>query len=354
MRLIYDKYVALRSLHGLEKYCMRNGITSKNDKCFQKLTLRAILTNPVYIRADEAAYEYFSGLGIQIANPPEDFDGEHGLMTYNKNIEKKGKANTLRDHEEWIMAVGKHRGIIDSRQWIAVQGILEGNRSKAPRSGTGAASLLSGLVVCGKCGSFMRVKYGQVEKETGRRIGYFVCSRKEISEGKLCDCANVRVDVLEEAVERAVLGLPWSRRHIAGALSRVGKELVVRSAGSKVQELQAGIEENERKISGLLDKLEGESKDSPAVKRVLERIEKLEREIGVLRESLDKSQEAGGLAGFGSEGIGYIVEGLGEFPGVYGKVGEIGVRRGYFYSIIHAIKWVDGSAEILVRGCGEE
>ena len=41
-----------------------------------------------------------------------EFDGEHGIVVYNRSLQRPGKANQIRPMEEWIVAVGKHPGII--------------------------------------------------------------------------------------------------------------------------------------------------------------------------------------------------------------------------------------------------
>lgn len=41
-----------------------------------------------------------------------EFEGEHGIMVYNRSLQRPGKANQIRPMEEWIVAVGKHPGII--------------------------------------------------------------------------------------------------------------------------------------------------------------------------------------------------------------------------------------------------
>ncbi|MFQ8758552.1 MAG: hypothetical protein ACLSAF_02825 [Intestinimonas sp.] len=47
--------------------------------------------------------------------------------------------------EKWIVAVGKHRGLICGRDWAVVQELLEANRSGARRVGAhNSYALLSG------------------------------------------------------------------------------------------------------------------------------------------------------------------------------------------------------------------
>ena len=47
-----------------------------------------------------------------------EFDGEHGIMVYNRSLQRPGKANQIRPMEEWIVAVGKHPGIIAGGDWV--------------------------------------------------------------------------------------------------------------------------------------------------------------------------------------------------------------------------------------------
>ena len=62
-----------------------------------------------------------------------EFDGEHGIMVYNRSLQRPGKANQIRPMEEWIVAVGKHPGIIAGSDWVRVQAMLDVNKSKSYR-----------------------------------------------------------------------------------------------------------------------------------------------------------------------------------------------------------------------------
>ena len=62
-----------------------------------------------------------------------EFDGEHGIMVYNRSLQRPGKANQIRPMEDWIVAVGKHPGIIAGGDWVRVQAMLDVNRSKSYR-----------------------------------------------------------------------------------------------------------------------------------------------------------------------------------------------------------------------------
>ncbi len=62
-----------------------------------------------------------------------EFDGEHGITVYNRSLQRPGKANQIRPMEEWIVAVGKHPGIIAGGDWVRVQAMLDVNKSKSYR-----------------------------------------------------------------------------------------------------------------------------------------------------------------------------------------------------------------------------
>ena len=62
-----------------------------------------------------------------------EFDGEHGIMVYNRSLQRPGKANQIRPMEEWIVAVGKHPGIIAGGDWVRVQAMLDVNKFKSYR-----------------------------------------------------------------------------------------------------------------------------------------------------------------------------------------------------------------------------
>ena len=128
IKLIFDKYLEYGTLAKTEEYLINNGIKTKNKKYFSRFTIKQILKNPVYIKADQDSYLYFSNKGAYIYSEKASFDGVSGIMAYNKTLQKKGKANKTRNFSEWIIAVGKHEGIISGKDYTSVMDRLEKNK----------------------------------------------------------------------------------------------------------------------------------------------------------------------------------------------------------------------------------
>ena len=114
-------------------------------------------------------------------------------MVYNKK--KSGKKENPID--EWVVATGKHQGIIPGAEWVNCQKILEEiSRKASPRKATGNKFLLSGMLKCAKCGSSMCSW-----SRTSRGIYYrsYRCELKNRAATR-CDSKMVNADDLESFV----------------------------------------------------------------------------------------------------------------------------------------------------------
>ncbi|WWU46036.1 recombinase family protein (plasmid) [Paraclostridium sordellii] len=129
VKLIFDKYLELRSLSKLYKYMYENGIKGTRGGNLDPSALSLILKNPAYVKADKNVVDYLRKSNIDVMG---DIDNIHGILTYAKNTDSP------------IAAVAKHKGVIDSDKWIEAQRLLNANKAKAPRAGTGSKALLSG------------------------------------------------------------------------------------------------------------------------------------------------------------------------------------------------------------------
>lgn len=228
VRKIYEIYEATESLVRTEAELMKAGIRTKNGRAFTRFSIKAILENPVYLTADQAAWEYFQREGTEVSTPKEAFDGFHGMLSYNRTRQEKGKKTEFLPTAEWIVAVGRHPGLISGKRWVEIQKILKRNGSTAyrkPRSSENEA-LLTGLLFCA-CGSRMYPKLTPGRNAEGKRIYTYICSRKERSHKNLCDRKNAPGNLLDREIlektdpELMALSTEEKRKKLRLLLSRV-------------------------------------------------------------------------------------------------------------------------------------
>ena len=112
VKTIFSVFMETGSLSKTDQYLLEHRCVTKRGKQFTRFTIRGVLTNPVYMIADETAYQYLKENNVDLFAERLEFDGEHGVMAYNRTLQRPGKANQIRPMEEWIVAVGKRPGTI--------------------------------------------------------------------------------------------------------------------------------------------------------------------------------------------------------------------------------------------------
>ena len=274
-KMIFDLYTETDSLTAVEAEMLRRRIKTKQGKDFTRFAIKAILQNPVYMVADEDAYDYFMEREADVCFPKEAFDGTCGIMAYNRTDQEKGKTTVLLPVSEWIIAIGKHPGLVPSKQWIKVQESLDRNKSKAYRKPRNNEALLTGLLFC-SCGDRMYPKLSQRKTADGEPIYTYVCKMKERSKRERCNRRNANGNILDAAIIEQIKSLT---EHDSSFITQLEKSRQFYTGNreqyeSQLADLRAEYSENEKTINGLIDSL-GMVGDSIAKPRVLKRIEEL-------------------------------------------------------------------------------
>lgn len=200
LKLIFDKFKKLKSLTKLESYLINKNIKTRKGTNYSISALKLILTNPVYVKNDKDVLNYFKKRKINIYcenDARNEFDGKYGFLTYNKtNNKKKVSMN------EWIIAVGLHPGIIDGKEWIAIQNLIEKNKDKRYRSigKSNKQSIVSGLIYCKNCNSPMRAKNIDRKRKDGTVNYSYCCTLKEKSRGVKCKSKNIKGEELDNKI----------------------------------------------------------------------------------------------------------------------------------------------------------
>lgn len=282
VRMIYDLFSETNSLTMTEAELMKRRIVTRNGNYFTRFSIKAILQNPVYMIADQEAYDYLTEKEADLFSDRAEFDSKHGIMAYNRTDQEKGKTTQYNPVNEWIVAVGKHPGLIPGKTWVRVQEALEQNKSKAFRRPKSNEALLTGLLYC-RCGNRMYPKLSKRRTADGDVIFTYVCKLKERSQKSLCSNRNANGNTMDLAVVEQVKRL---NDHNAEFIDQMEKSRKFYT-GNRVQyeeqlaALQKDKAEVEKKIEGLVDSLV-ELGDSAAKVRVAKRIEALTAESDAL------------------------------------------------------------------------
>lgn len=289
VKLIFQKFLEFRSLTKTETYLIQHDCFSKNNKPLSRFTIKTILSNPVYLIADDQAWNYFENKDIDVFAEKSEFDGEHAIMAYNKTKQKIGKSNEIRDIKDWIIAVGKHKGIINSNDWIEVQKLLEQNKSKSYRKPKSSVALLSGVLFCSNCGSFMRPKLSQRKNKDGEMIYDYLCELKEKSKGQKCNMKRLNGNELDRIICEEIKKLSEDESEFMTIIKKEQKTFGDHnfSYKEKLKALRKEKSDNETTIKSLVRSL-SESDNKIAHEYIFQEINELDKKIKSLQDQIQE------------------------------------------------------------------
>lgn len=298
IKLIWNKMCELKSLSKLEAYLLQKGIKTRNGNNFTRFSLITILKNPVYVVADNKIKDFFKKMNVTIYETDiEKCNGINGLLAYNKREELMGKTKSYKDITEWIIAVGKHQGIIPSKQFIKVWNLIENNKDKRCRVPRQNTSILSGIIRCKHCGNYMRPRLRNTVTINNKRNFSYLCVLKEKSRKRLCKCKNINgIETDKIVIEKiSELKLPTNMLIKKIKLLINNKEKKSDKRINELQTLNTILSKNKRKVESLIDKMaiidreliaditaqikSIKSKDLEIEKRIIELSKETEKEI---------------------------------------------------------------------------
>lgn len=276
VKLIFEKFIETGSLTKTDQFLLERCYKTKRGKNFTRFAIRGILTNPVYMIADEDAYQYLLKNEADLFSGREAFDGKHGIMAYNRTLQRPGKATKEKPMNEWIVSVGKHEGVIPGTLWIQVQKLLELNSSKGYRKPRGHVALLSGVLRCGQCGGYMRPKVSDRLNAAGEPVFTYRCGTKERSQGCVCSMKNANGNMLDAKLLEMIKGLGKQSSDMANQIMQMKKRISGEREGydAEVEKLKLQIEENEKDIKALVVSL-GKTEGTHTEKYIMEKIDEL-------------------------------------------------------------------------------
>ncbi len=287
VEMVFNKFLETGSLTKTEEFLLVGQYRTKLGNKFTRFAIRGILMNPVYMVADEDAWEYLTRNGVDLFSEKAAFDGKRGIMAYNRTDQQPGQAHKIKPMEEWIVTVGKHRGVITGKKWIQVQTLLVLNKSKGYRKPRGNLALLSGLIRCGKCGDYMRPKASGRKNTKGETIYSYLCSTKEHTCGQCCNMKNASGNLLDAKLLEVLSDLSKNNADMFRQLEQGAKALQGNQEGFDAEffSLKGELAQNEADIASLVNTLTKVA-GTPTEMYVTKQIDELHGRGEVLRQRL--------------------------------------------------------------------
>ena len=289
--MIFEKFLELRSVSGVSKYLIKQGIKSRSGKYYSLPGIKEILQNPVYCVADKDALDYFTAQNSDVCFEENDCSEKYGLLAYNKRDYKKKHA-PRQSMDKWIIAIGKHKGRVSGKKWVAVQNIIEDNipTGKKPAKMHNDYSLLSGLIYCEKCGSRLFAKSRSGKGATPGLFDY-VCSSKLRGGTELCDCQNIGGQQADDMVCDYLMKYTDESSSIYKLLEKLKHDLQGQKQESPLESIEARISKCNEEMDNLVNTLSQGNLGSAFIQRVNARINELDQELSDLTKERERLQK---------------------------------------------------------------
>lgn len=288
--MIFEKFLELRSVSGVSKYLIKQGIKSRSGKYYSLPGIKEILQNPVYCVADKDALDYFTAQNSNVCFEEKDCSEKYGLLAYNKRDYKKKHA-PRQAMDKWIIAIGKHKGRVSGKKWVAVQNIIEDNipTGKKPAKMHNDYSLLSGLIYCEKCGSRLFAKARSGKGATPGLFDY-VCSSKLRGGTELCDCQNIGGQQADDMVCDYLMKYTDESSSIYKMLEKLKRDLQGQKQESPLESIEARMSKCNDEMDNLVRTLSQRDLSPAFIQRVNIRIGELDKELSSLAQERERLQ----------------------------------------------------------------
>lgn len=347
VRLIFRKYCELRSMKKLETFLLNHNIRTQNNCQFYVATIRSILTNPVYCTADEKSFDYFYMQGCDMAANRSECTGINGFIGYSKT-ESSAVGRSSNDISKWIIAVGRHKGIIPGTQWIDVQKYLSENADSKPkyRQSHNPVALLSGILMC-SCGSYMRPKYYRENKKGVKPYAY-MCELKERSKKKQCECSNLNGMAADNIICRALLDYNVPNSFFSQYLLKLSANKPRENIDDMIKKQEAVKAQKQKSISALIRTLATDVDKTTVhyinkeIGEINKEIAGIDRETARLRAALTASDNAENMINSTEKALRYFKDNFDNLSTEY--------KRAFIRERIKKIIWDGEKLNIFLRG----
>lgn len=166
VRLIFQMYAQPQISFGdIMRYLSDNGIRTRRGVCWDRARISELVKNPIYLKADLDAYEFYKAQGTNIINDPSEFIGMNGCYLYTGH----GAQRKTLSLEGQTLVLAPHEGIVSSELWLPARKKCLNNKQIAKPT-KAKNSWLIGKARCAKCGHSLSAKLSR-----SRSVRYLMC-----------------------------------------------------------------------------------------------------------------------------------------------------------------------------------
>lgn len=283
LRDMYNLFLSNKfSLQRFETYLKNNGIKTPGGNFFSTNQLHKMLSMPYCVRATPEIYDYYKDKGCLMSDrsPRDKWDGSVGVMIYGRTTERN-KKHELQPPEKWRVCLGRHLPCMDPELWLAVQEQFKSNNfDKSIRY---PAPLLKGSLRC-SCGRLMCVS--RKWRVDGTYSEWYYCPKRMRQGKEYCSMGHIKTDVLDNKVLDIFKQI---KKEPAAILNYIKFSPDRRDVKKERANIERNIAIANAKIENLTATL-ADSKDSAAMKYILQAIERNDKEINMLNRQLTDLQ----------------------------------------------------------------
>ena len=255
VRIIFNEYASGKGYKAIANKINKLGHKTKKGNDFSIVSIKDILTNPVYI----------------------------GKIRYNlrQDWSEKRRRNI---NPNPIITDGIHESIIEESLWDKVQAIMESKKGKPSRIYDGEYPL-TGILRCPKCGAGMVISRttNKLADGTKKRIAYYCCGAWKNKGTNVCNSNTIRVDKANEYVFSKLSELLSNEKMVKSIVKNVNEERhnKINPAKKELQRIDKELEKIDKKKRKLF---EGYEEDLISKEEFKERKEELNKMAKMLQE----------------------------------------------------------------------
>jgi len=166
---------------------------------------------------------------------------------------------------------------------------LETNKSKTYRKPRSHKALLSGLLICGGCGEYMRPKLANRFTHDGEQIYTYMCNLKERSRSHSCKIKNINGNILDKAAIEEIKKISVDNSQFMKVLEKGQRALENKRIefDRNLQQLQREIKEIENEIVNLVTSL-SKSAGTIAEEYIIQEINKRDQKKKSIQSRIDE------------------------------------------------------------------